>query len=69
LKDVVAGDSIEVETPAGTDTYRVTRTWIVDPTDVSVLDPTGTRALTLVTCYPFYYVGPAPKRFIVRAER
>ena len=41
--------------------------WIVDPEDVSVLDPTSTRALTLVTCYPFYYVGSAPRRFIVRA--
>ena len=40
---------------------------MVDPEDVSVLDPTPARALTLVTCYPFYYVGSAPRRFIVRA--
>jgi len=40
---------------------------VVDPEDVTVLDPTRTRALTLVTCYPFYYVGAAPQRFIVRA--
>ena len=49
--------------------YRVERTWVVDPGDVSVLDPTSTRALTLVTCYPFYFVGSAPSRFIVRAVR
>jgi sortase A len=40
---------------------------IVDPTDVSVLDPADEALLTLVTCYPFYFVGDAPKRFIVRA--
>ena len=43
------------------------RTWVVDPDDVSVLDPTGSRAITLVTCYPFYFVGPAPQRYIVHA--
>ena len=45
------------------------RIWIVDPTDVSVLDPTPTPSLTLVTCYPFYFVGSAPQRYIVRAVR
>ena len=49
--------------------YRVERTWIVDPEDVSVLDPTPARSVTLVTCYPFYYIGSAPRRFIVRAVR
>jgi sortase A len=58
---------IELETARGKETYRVERTWVVDPAAVSVLDPTPTRALTLVTCYPFYYIGPAPQRFIVRA--
>jgi len=67
LKDIAEGDVIELETAGGKDSYRVERTWIVDPEDVSVLDPTPTRAVTLVTCYPFYYVGPAPRRFIVRA--
>ena len=67
LKDVGPGDAIELETLAGTEVYRIERTWIVDPEDVSVLDPTPTRSLTLVTCYPFYFVGDAPKRFIVRA--
>jgi sortase A len=67
LKDIVPGDEIEVETLEGKDVYRVERTWIVEPDDVSVLDPTPARALTLVTCYPFYFVGSAPQRFIVRA--
>jgi sortase A len=49
--------------------YRVQETRIVGPTDVEVLAPTKTATLTLITCYPFHYVGPAPKRFIVRAER
>jgi len=67
LKDIAEGDVIEIQTLAGKDVYRVQRTWIVEPDDVSVLDPTPTRALTLVTCYPFYFVGSAPQRFIVRA--
>ena len=67
LKDITTGDAIELDTLNGKQIYRVERTWVVDPEDVSVLDPTPSRALTLVTCYPFYYVGPAPQRFIVRA--
>jgi sortase A len=67
LKDIAAGDVIELETASGTETYHVERTWVVDPETVSVLDATPTRALTLVTCYPFRYIGPAPRRFIVRA--
>ena len=63
------GDLIELETIQGKDVYRVERTWVVNPEDVSVLDPTSTRSLTLVTCYPFYFVGSAPSRFIVRAVR
>ena len=69
LKDIAAGDAIELETLHGTIIYRVERTWVVDPSDVSVLDPTPVRSLTLVTCFPFYHVGPAPQRFIVRAAR
>jgi sortase A len=49
--------------------YRVVSTKIVSPDDVSVLDPTSGEVLTLVTCHPFYFVGAAPNRFIVRAER
>jgi len=67
LKDITSGDEIELDTLQGTDVYRVERTWVVNPDDVSVLDPTSTRALTLVTCYPFYFIGAAPSRFIVRA--
>lgn len=67
LKDIAPGDVIELDTLEGTDTYRIERTWVVSPDEVSVLDPTPTRALTLVTCHPFYFVGSAPDRFIVRA--
>lgn len=49
--------------------YAVQATKIVEATDVEVLSPTSTSVLTLITCYPFTYIGPAPKRFIVRAER
>ena len=69
LQDIVPGDAIELDTLDGKDVYVVERTWVVDPEDVSVLDPTPGRALTLVTCYPFYFVGSAPQRFIVRAVR
>jgi sortase A len=69
LKDLTTGDVIEVDTTDGTDVYRVDRLWVVNPDDVSVLDATSTQALTLVTCYPFYFVGSAPLRFIVRAVR
>jgi len=69
LKDISAGDVLELETRTSVSRYRVNRTWIVDPDDVSVLDPTGTPAITLVTCYPFYFIGSAPRRFIVRALR
>ena len=69
LKDIGPEDAIELETLQGKEVYRVERTWVVDPEDVSVLDPTPARSLTLVTCYPFYHVGPAPQRYIVRAVR
>jgi sortase A len=69
LKDIAVGDAIELETLKGREMYHVERTWIVAPEDVSVLDPTRVRALTLVTCYPFYFIGSAPQRFIVRAVR
>lgn len=69
LKDVKAGDEIELATRRGRERYVVERTWIVDPEDLSVLEPTPTPAMTLVTCYPFYYIGSAPHRFIVRAVR
>jgi sortase A len=67
LKDVVVGDLIELETLQGTDIYRISTLSIVEPRDVHVLADTGEAVLTLVTCYPFYFVGNAPQRFIVRA--
>jgi sortase A len=69
LKDIAVGDAVELETATSVDLYRVERTWIVKPEDVWVLEPTRSRALTLVTCYPFYFIGSAPQRFIVRAVR
>ena len=68
LRFIRPGDHIVITTPRGIYDYRVTGTTIVLPTAVQVLDPTPNRSLTLVTCYPFYYVGHAPKRFIVHAE-
>src|SRR5262245_7051796 len=67
LKNMKLGDTIEVESVGHALSYRVTSIKVVDPTDVSVLDPTDEPAVTLVTCYPFYYVGDAPQRYIVRA--
>jgi sortase A len=69
LKDVDLGDAIELETLQGKQIYRIERTWIVNPEDVSVLDPTSVQSITLVTCYPLYFVGSAPERYIVRAVR
>jgi len=69
LKDIVVGDVIEMETLTGGSNYTITETWIVEPPDVWVLEPTETTSITLVTCYPFYYSGSAPQRFIVRAVR
>jgi sortase A len=69
LKDVHQDDIVVVTTPAGEYRYRVVSTRIVSPEDTSVLNSDESEVLTLVTCYPFYFVGPAPDRFIVRAER
>lgn len=68
LKDVEIGHEIEVETFGGVEQYSIVDLLIVDPEDIHVLDESEHKTLTLVTCYPFYYVGSAPKRFIVRAE-
>jgi len=67
LKDIKEGDALVLDTPAATEQFRVQWIKITTPDDVSVIDPTPTPAVTLVGCYPFYHVGPAPKRFIVRA--
>lgn len=70
LKDVKVGDEIRFRTTRDEFRYRVTKTTIVTPDDLSVLAPQPDDAtLTLITCYPFYYVGSAPKRFVVHATR
>jgi sortase A len=70
LKDVQRDDEITVTTLDGEYLYRVVSFKVVNPTDVYVLQPTaGEMTLTLVTCYPFYFVGHAPKRFIVSARQ
>jgi sortase A len=67
LKDIQIGDSVVLTTLYGRSTYAVDRIEIVTPEDVGVLQPKEHPALTLVTCYPFYFVGHAPQRFIVHA--
>jgi sortase A len=69
LRNIRRNDLITLTTPRGEYRYRVLSTKIVNPGDVAVLNPDGNEILTLVTCYPFYFVGSAPDRFIVRAER
>ncbi len=69
LKDVSVGDRLELVTTAGSGAFRIESISIVPPEDVSVLGETGRPAVTLVTCYPFYFVGNAPLRYIVRAGR
>ncbi len=69
LRNIRRNDIITLTTLLGEYRYRVVSTKIVSPSDVGVLDPSVNEILTLVTCYPFYFVGSAPSRFIVRAER
>ncbi len=69
LRKIAANDVVEISTRDGNYRYKVVSTIIVMPEDVWVLAPDDKEVLTLITCYPFYYVGSAPKRFIVRAER
>ncbi|HUF73722.1 MAG TPA: class D sortase [Gammaproteobacteria bacterium] len=67
LERVVVGDVLELDSLSRQRRYRVTELAIVEPTDMSPLDETDAPALTLVTCYPFHFAGPAPQRYIVRA--
>jgi sortase A len=69
LGEIREHDHVRLVTPEGTFTYRVQSTQIVEPRDTWVLDDTGEPALTLITCYPFRYIGAAPQRFVVRAGR
>jgi sortase A len=68
LKDVSAGDEIELATVRDKSVYQVDQIEIVTPDDVTVLRPRAAPSLTLVTCYPFYFVGDAPKRYILHAS-
>lgn len=68
LRNVREGDRLTLTTAGHVFTYEVSATRVVNPEDVSVLDSTGRNTLTLVTCYPFTFIGAAPKRFIVHAE-
>jgi len=67
LKDIKVGDDIEVQTTRGVETYLVSTIDIVDKSDISALTPSTEKIMTLITCYPFYFVGHAPKRYIVTA--
>ena len=67
LKDVRVGQDLVLTSLNEVQRYRVTEVLIVDPEDIWVLEPTSANAVTLVTCYPFYFVGSAPRRYIVRA--
>jgi sortase A len=67
FKDIALGDEVELSTLGLVSLYAVDSTEIVTPEDVGVLRPRGSPSLTLVTCYPFYFVGDAPQRFIVHA--
>jgi sortase A len=69
LRKVRLNDIVTIATQRTEYHYRVVSTRVVSPDEVSVLSPSKKQILTLVSCYPFYFVGPAPHRFIVRAER
>ncbi|MDH3520573.1 MAG: class D sortase [Myxococcales bacterium] len=69
LRHLEVGDVLQLSTLEGVGTYEVIEIRVVDPSDVEVLAATEEPSVTLVTCYPFYFVGDAPKRFIVRARQ
>lgn len=68
LKDIQPGQTIEVETRQRKHLFRVVSTEVVEPADLRLLADTVDPTVTLVTCYPFYYLGAAPRRFIVRGN-
>jgi sortase A len=69
LKDLKIKDEVLISTLKGDFRYEVESLRVVEPENVGVLAPSGENVLTLVTCYPFYYFGPAPQRWIVRARQ
>lgn len=68
LKNISRGDLVELETTSASTTYVVDRVLVTAPDDTSVLQPSRGQTLTLVTCYPFHFIGPAPRRFVVQAS-
>ena len=68
LKDIRSGDEISIQTATGLSRYQVDRVQMLEPSNIAVLAPTAIPGITLVTCYPFYFVGPAPQRFVVHAH-
>jgi sortase A len=69
LRTVQEGDEIELTTPGATLRYEITSIEVVGAEDTDVLWPTREKSLTLITCYPFHYIGPAPDRYVVRARQ
>jgi sortase A len=69
LQNLREGDAIDIATRYGTFRYRVRTTLVVEPGAAWVLQPLGTDSVTLITCFPFTYVGSAPRRFVVQGER
>jgi sortase A len=68
LKGIRTNDEIQIETPTGRSLYEVDTVQIVAPSDTAVLAPSAGSAITLVTCYPFHFIGAAPERFVVHAR-
>jgi sortase A len=68
LKDIRTGDEIEIQNATGLSRYEVDAVQVVNPSDTGVLAPSTGSTITLVTCYPFYFIGAAPQRFVVRAR-
>jgi sortase A len=68
LRDIQVGDEIRFKTPKRSFQYVVESIEVVAPRDVRVLEPSSGHELTFITCFPFHYVGPAPKRFVVHAR-
>jgi sortase A len=69
LKDIRASDEIQVQSATGIARYEVDTVRVVAPDDIEVLAPSAGAAITLVTCYPFHFIGPAPERFVVHAHK
>ena len=69
VKDIRTNDEIQIQTATGLSRFEVDSVQIVDPGDTGVLAPSAGSAITLVTCYPFHFIGAAPKRFVVHAHK